>query len=238
MDKHILKVKDLRVSYEEGKEVFNHVSFQVKEGETVGLVGESGCGKSTLAKAILGMVPIQEGEVVHYSSMPQMVFQDPYSSLNPAKKIGWILEEPLKIQKKLNKGERREKAEQMMERVGLDPAFLERYPNMLSGGQRQRVAIALALMLDSKLIIADEAVSALDVTVQAQILDLFLKIQREMGVSFFFISHDLRVVYHLCHYVLVMKVGKIVEAGDVEQVYFTPRDNYTKTLLKAADIGS
>ncbi|MCI9138824.1 MAG: ABC transporter ATP-binding protein [Lachnospiraceae bacterium] len=238
MDKHILKVKDLRVSYEEGKEVLNHVSFQVKEGETVGLVGESGCGKSTLAKAILGMVPIQEGEVVHYSSMPQMVFQDPYSSLNPAKKIGWILEEPLKIQKKLNKGERREKAEQMMERVGLDPAFLERYPNMLSGGQRQRVAIALALMLDSKLIIADEAVSALDVTVQAQILDLFLKIQREMGVSFFFISHDLRVVYHLCHYVLVMKEGKIVEAGDVEQVYFTPRDNYTKTLLKAADIGS
>ncbi len=223
MDKHILKVKDLRVSYEEGKEVLNHVSFQVKEGETVGLVGESGCGKSTLAKAILGMVPIQEGEVVHYSSMPQMVFQDPYSSLNPAKKIGWILEEPLKIQKKLNKGERREKAEQMMERVGLDPAFLERYPNMLSGGQRQRVAIALALMLDSKLIIADEAVSALDVTVQAQILDLFLKIQREMGVSFFF---------------LVMKEGKIVEAGDVEQVYFTPRDNYTKTLLKAADIGS
>ena len=184
------------------------------------------------------MVFIQEGEVVHYSSMPQMVFQDPYSSLNPAKKIGWILEEPLKIQKKLNKGERREKAEQMMERVGLDPAFLERYPNMLSGGQRQRVAIALALMLDSKLIIADEAVSALDVTVQAQILDLFLKIQREMGVSFFFISHDLRVVYHLCHYVLVMKEGKIVEAGDVEQVYFTPRDNYTKTLLKAADIGS
>ncbi|RKJ51357.1 ABC transporter ATP-binding protein [bacterium 1XD42-8] len=238
MDKHILKVKDLRVSYEEGKEVLNYVSFQVKEGETVGLVGESGCGKSTLAKAILGMVPIQEGEVVHYSSMPQMVFQDPYSSLNPAKKIGWILEEPLKIQKKLNKGERREKAEQMMERVGLDPAFLERYPNMLSGGQRQRVAIALALMLDSKLIIADEAVSALDVTVQAQILDLFLKIQREMGVSFFFISHDLRVVYHLCHYVLVMKEGKIVEAGDVEQVYFTPRDNYTKTLLKAADIGS
>ena len=238
MDKHILKVKDLRVSYEEGKEVLNHVSFQVKEGETVGLVGESGCGKSTLAKAILGMVPIQEGEVVHYSSMPQMVFQDPYSSLNPAKKIGWILEEPLKIQKKLNKGERIEKAEQMMERVGLDPAFLERYPNMLSGGQRQRVAIALALMLDSKLIIADEAVSALDVTVQAQILDLFLKIQREMGVSFFFISHDLRVVYHLCHYVLVMKEGKIVEAGDVEQVYFTPRDNYTKTLLKAADIGS
>jgi ABC-type dipeptide/oligopeptide/nickel transport system ATPase subunit len=238
LDKHILKVKDLRVSYEEGKEVLNHVSFQVKEGETVGLVGESGCGKSTLAKAILGMVPIQEGEVVHYSSMPQMVFQDPYSSLNPAKKIGWILEEPLKIQKKLNKGERREKAEQMMERVGLDPAFLERYPNMLSGGQRQRVAIALALMLDSKLIIADEAVSALDVTVQAQILDLFLKIQREMGVSFFFISHDLRVVYHLCHYVLVMKEGKIVEAGDVEQVYFTPRDNYTKTLLKAADIGS
>lgn len=236
MGKPILEVRDLRVSYKRDQEVLNHVSFQVKEGQTVGLVGESGCGKSTLAKAILGMAPILEGEVVHYSSMPQMVFQDPYSSLNPAKKIGWILEEPLKIQRKLNKGERREKMEQMMERVGLDPAFLERYPNMLSGGQRQRVAIAIALMLDSKLIIADEAVSALDVTVQAQILDLFLKIQREMGVSFFFISHDLRVVYHLCHYVLVMKKGKIVEAGDVEQVYFTPRDDYTKTLLKAAGI--
>ncbi len=236
MDKPILEVKDLRVSYKRGKEVLNHVSFQVKEGQTVGLVGESGCGKSTLAKAILGMAPIQEGEVVHYSSMPQMVFQDPYSSLNPAKKIGWILEEPLKIQKKLNKEERREKMEQMIERVGLGTAFLERYPNMLSGGQRQRVAIALALMLDSKLIIADEAVSALDVTVQAQILDLFLKIQREMGVSFFFISHDLRVVYHLCHYVLVMKEGKIIEAGNVEQVYFTPREEYTKTLLKAAGI--
>ncbi|HOO27427.1 MAG TPA: ATP-binding cassette domain-containing protein, partial [Lachnospiraceae bacterium] len=208
----------------------------VGRGEIVGLVGESGCGKSTLAKAILHMVKDTEGEVTHYSKMPQMVFQDPYGSLNPSKKIGWILEEPLKIKGGFSDVERSRRVCAMLEKVGLDEKFSERYPHELSGGQRQRICIALALMLEPKLVIADEPVSALDVTVQAQILQLLLRLNKELGVALLFISHDLKVVYQLCSRILVMKDGRIIEQGSDREIYYKPKQAYTRELLNSAGI--
>lgn len=213
------------------KQVLKDVSFQMYEGEIVGLVGESGCGKSTLGKSILGMVKDIEGEVKHYSQRPQMVFQDPYGSLNPTKTIGWLLEEPLRIQGTFTEEERKKRAKEMLSMVGLDDKFLERYPNELSGGQRQRICIAIALMLSPKLIIADEPVSALDVTVQAQIMELLLKLNKELNVAMLFISHDLKVVYQLCSRILVMNEGRIIEQGSDRDIYFNPKQEYTKELM-------
>ncbi|MCR5108985.1 MAG: ABC transporter ATP-binding protein [Lachnospiraceae bacterium] len=245
-DKNILlKVDSLNAFYPVGdslfkrgdrrKQILHDISFEVMEGEILGLVGESGCGKSTLGKSILSMVKYTQGNITHYSEKPQMIFQDPYSSLNPARKTGWILEEPLRIEGKLSDSERNIKVVEMLKKVGLDENFTERYPRELSGGQRQRVCIALSLMMDPKLIIADEPVSALDVTIQAQIMDLMLKLNREMGISMIFISHDLRVVYKMCDRVMVMKEGRIVESGTNEEVYFSPKHEYTKMLLNAAE---
>lgn len=246
MEGNILSVEKLNVFYTDKSQgvfqknrriqVLQDVSFTMKAGEIRGLVGESGCGKSTLAKAILGMLEQQEGSIIHQSRNPQMIFQDPYSSLNPAKKIGWSLEEPLRLRGGFTKEERRQKSLQMLEKVGLEAKIAERYPNQLSGGQRQRICIAVALMLEPKLLIADEPVSALDVTIQAQILKLLLKLQKEMGLSILFISHDLRVVYQMCEQVMIMHQGKIIEAGSVDEVYFSPKQEYTKQLLKAAKI--
>lgn len=245
MAQNILTVKDLSVSYkahgkglfgEEKKiQVLNGVSFEMKEGEILGLVGESGSGKSTLAKAVLGLIPYQ-GEVTNSSAHPQMIFQDPYSSLNPAKKVGWLLEEALRLGGEKRKDIRRQRTVEMLQKVGLDEKYLERYPSQLSGGQRQRVCIAQALMQSPKLLFADEPVSALDVTVQAQILDLMCSLQQEMGLSILFISHDLRVVYRMCQRVMIMKKGQILESGLVDEVYFHHRDPYTGTLLQAAGI--
>lgn len=245
-EEKILTVRNLKVSYkrnagkitgsEKRTQILDKVSFHMEQGEILGLVGESGCGKSTLAKAILGMVKTDGGEIIHTSQRPQMVFQDPYSSLNPVKKIGWILEEPLKLSGKTAKEQRIDKVKKMLYKVGLDEEYMNRYPSQLSGGQRQRVAIAGALMLEPKLLIADEPVSALDVTIQAQIIELILKLHREMGLSVLFISHDLRVVYQLCDRVMIMRRGEIVEEGSVEEVYFSPQNEYTKILLEAADI--
>ena len=246
-EKNILEVEGLRVSYDhhgsgllskEGKtEILHGVSFFIQKGEVLGLVGESGCGKSTLSRAILGLLPDYEGTIRCAAKMPQMVFQDPYSSLNPAKKVGWILEEPLRLRTKLSAGERRQKALSMLERVGLEEKIADRYPRQLSGGQRQRVCIAESLMLEPELLIADEPVSALDVTIQAQIMELLTRLQKEMGLAILFISHDMRVVYQLCQRVMVMKDGCIVESGEVDEVYFHPRHPYTKELLEAAGIG-
>lgn len=246
MTDNILTVSELNVSFQDrskglfGKNnqihVLKDISFEMKQGEILGLVGESGSGKSTLAKAILGLVPYQ-GEIGHTSEYPQMVFQDPYGSLNPAKTVGWILEEPLRLRGNLPEEERKEKVLWMLQKVGLDDKFLERYPSQLSGGQRQRICIAAALMQEPKLLIADEPVSALDVTIQAQILELLNKLHKEMGLSILFISHDLRVVYQTCDRVMILKDGRVVEMGDVEQVYFDPQDEYTKNLLKSAGIG-
>ena len=243
---NILMVKDLRVSYsqEAGSvfrpkkdlDVLKGVSFSIREGEVMGLVGESGCGKSTLSKALLGLIPKYEGVIVQKSEHPQMIFQDPFSSLNPAKKVGWILEEPLRLNTGLNRAEREKKVSEMLRRGGLEEKLAQRYPRQLSGGQRQRVCIAESLMLSPKLLIADEPVSALDVTIQAQIIALLRSIQKEMGLAILFISHDMRVVYQLSQRVMIMKDGEIVESGDVEQVYFHPEHPYTKKLLEAAGI--
>ena len=242
---HILEVKNLNVYYTDKGSLFKkktqkkhalkNVSFFMEEGEVLGLVGESGCGKTSLAKAILGMQKEMEGEIILHCKNPQMVFQDPYSSLNPAKRIGWILEEPLKI-KKISQEERQKRVDEMLEKVGLDLKCKEHYPNELSGGQRQRVAIAAALLCDTKFLIADEPVSALDVTIQAQIIRLLLKLHKEMGISILFISHDLRVVYQMCDRVMIMESGEILEQGSVEEVYVNPQSDYTKLLLEAANL--
>lgn len=211
----VLEVKNLNVYYAEPhgqkKQVIFDVSFSVGEKETVGLIGESGGGKSSLCKAILGLHSDFDGEIIHYTKQPQMVFQDPYGSLNPAKYIGWILEEPLRIQGKLSKMERKQKVLYMLDRVGLDASYVKRRPRELSGGQRQRVAIALALILESKFIIADEPVSALDVTIQAQILTLLKELKEEFGLSYLFISHDMAVIREMCDCVLRLKDGRIEE---------------------------
>ncbi len=240
----ILEVKNVSCRYKKQtgfflpgtkqKLVVKDASFTMYEGEIVGLVGESGSGKTTLGKTILGMLDDTDGEIIHYSKMPQMVFQDPYGSLNPSKTVGRILEEPLRINSDLSKEERKEKAKAMLGLVGLDESYLKRKPRALSGGQRQRVCIALALMLEPKLIIADEPVSALDVTVQEQVINLLIKLNRELGIAILFISHDLKVVYELCSRLLVMKDGRIVEQGTDEQVYKEPKDPYTKQLLFSA----
>ena len=254
----ILKAEHLKIGFfserhslfekRKRNEVLKDLSFTMEKGEVLGLVGESGCGKSTLAKVILGLLKPDSGTVIVSGNRPQMVFQDPYGSLNPAKKIGWIMEEPLRlrgpqgggplrIQGKLPGKKRRQKVLEMLKKVGLDEKIADRYPNQLSGGQRQRVCIGEALMTNPGLLVADEAVSALDVTIQAQILELLEQLKEEMGLSILFISHDMRVVYQLCDRVMIMKDGTIVESGDVDTVYFSPQHEYTKELLEAAGIG-
>lgn len=234
--KKILEVKHVSASYKDEKEekqVLKDISLEVREDEILGLVGESGCGKSTLSKVILGFVKPDAGEICHYTKMPQMIFQDPFSSLNPSKRISWILEEPLRMQK-IPKEERKQKVLEMAEKVGLSSEHLKRYPRELSGGQRQRVSIAAALIQGAKFIIADEPVSALDVTIQRQIMELIVQLQEEMRLSVLFISHDLNVIYQMCDRVLVMKDGQILEEGETEELFENPKTEYTKELLLAA----
>ena len=235
---NILEVRNLSVEFKKDKKPFfavSDVSFDVKEGEILGLAGESGCGKSSLSRAILG---IQKkgvtGSVKHFAKRPQMVFQDPAGSLNPSQKIGFILEEPIRVKGNFDKAERKRRVKDMLKKVDLDEEILDRYPNELSGGQRQRVCIAAALMQEPKFLIADEPVSALDVTVQSQILELLKRLHKELGIAILFISHDLRVVYNLCDRVMVMKSVKIVEMGELQDVYFNPQHPYTKSLMDAA----
>ncbi len=214
--------------------VLHDVTFHVRHGEILGLVGESGSGKSTLARTILGMLPPESGQVLHFTKRPQMIFQDPYSSLNPAYPVSWILEEPLRIYGKYGEAERKRRVREMLDRVELPGECLEAKPAELSGGQRQRVSIAVALLQRPRFLIADEPVSALDVTIQAQILTLLRQLRDELDLSYLFISHDLNVVYQLCDRVLVMKAGAIVEQGTVDEIFDHPREEYTKQLLAAA----
>lgn len=240
----VLDVRNLSVAYNVSSifgnkttnDVVKNVNLSIKQGEILGLVGESGCGKSTLSKAILGMLDDADirGEIIHYTRRPQMVFQDPFSSLNPAKTIGWILEEPLRIFGKYDENERKERVFDMMDRVGLPSEFASRKPAQLSGGQKQRVSIATALIQRPKFIIADEPVSALDVSIQGQILKLLLQLRDELDLSYLFITHDLNVCYSICDRVVVMYKGEIVEQGPVEEVYNNPQHEYTKKLLDAA----
>jgi len=207
-----LEVKHVNAYYREGKtrrQILEDVSFTLYEGEIVGLVGESGSGKSTLCKCVLGLLKDYEGEIVHYTQRPQMVFQDPFSALNPRKTIGWILEEPLRVKGGFTRQERRKEAEEMLQRVHLPEDFYGRYPRELSGGQRQRVSIALALITGTKFILADEPLSALDVTVQAQIIALLKELQEKEKICYLFVSHDLDVVSMLCGRVLLLQDGKV-----------------------------
>ena len=240
----VLDVRNLSVTYRSSTvfglkstyQAVKDVNLNIKQGEILGLVGESGCGKSTLSKAVLGMLDDAEisGEIIHYTRRPQMVFQDPFSSLNPAKTIGWILEEPLRLFGKYDEKERKERVLDMMDRVGLDRELATRKPRELSGGQKQRVSIATALIQRPRLIIADEPVSALDVSIQGQILKLLLQLRDELDLSYLFITHDLNVCYSICDRVVVMYKGSVVEEGLVEEVYQNPKHEYTKKLLDAA----
>ena len=217
------------------REILHDIDFEIRQGEIMGLVGESGSGKSTLAKMILGLVKPEQGGIIHHTKRPQIVFQDPYSSLNPAYSVEWSIEEPLRVFGKYDAPERKRRVRDMLKRVELPEEILEAKPNELSGGQRQRVSIAAALIRRPRFLILDEPVSALDVTIQAQILRLLKDIRKELDLSYLFISHDLNVVYQLCDRVLVMKAGRIVEQGTIEEVYENPKEEYTKNLLAAAD---
>ncbi len=225
------------------------VSFDVRRGETLGIVGESGCGKSTTARLMLALLEPTSGTIAFEGEDlrarkgerlkalrrdMQMIFQDPYSSLNPRKTVGSILGEPFAVHG-LHKGEgaRRRAVAELMERVGLSPEHYNRHPHKFSGGQRQRIGVARALALEPKLIVADEPVSALDVSIQAQILNLLRQLQRELGLTLVLIAHDLAVVRHMCDRVAVMHLGKIVELADADELYRHPRHPYTRALLAA-----
>jgi len=225
------------------------ISFSIEKGKTVGLVGESGSGKSTTGKAIIGLNPVTSGDIRYdgksianlgnrrflpYRKHIQMVFQDPFNSLNPRMQIGQILAEPLEIHfPELSRAEQKERCQNLLKQVKLDPAMLSRYPHAFSGGQRQRIGIARALAVEPDLIILDEPVSALDVSVQAQIINLLADLKEELNLTILFISHDLALVEHFCSRVVVMNRGKIEEQGPCQDVIDNPQSPYTRQLLEA-----
>jgi len=238
----LLQLKNATIQYREktffGKEIVTtavkKVSFELRKGEVLGLVGESGSGKSTISKALTGLLSLTDGELVKKDgiSTPRMVFQDPYGSLNPAKKVGWILEEPLKIRGGYKKEERKRLVREALKEVELEEVHAKRYVRELSGGQRQRVAIAAALIQKPEVVILDEPVSALDVTVQGQILELLYRLKEEHGISYLFVSHDMNVIRRVCDRVIVLYRGEIVETGYTGDVFERPKHPYTRELLK------
>ncbi|RKT78240.1 peptide/nickel transport system ATP-binding protein [Terracoccus luteus] len=224
------------------------ISFEVRQGQTLGLVGESGCGKSTTSRLITrldeptgGSITFEGRDITHLKESQlrgirrdvQMIFQDPYSSLNPRQTVGAILTTPLRVHG-LHKGKERQRVQELLELVGLNPEHINRYPSEFSGGQRQRIGIARALAVEPKLIIADEPVSALDVSIQAQVMNLLAKLRDELDLAFIFVAHDLGIVRHFCDQVAVMYLGKIVEYGDKKKIYEAPEHPYTQALLSAA----
>lgn len=228
----------------------NHINLDIYKGETMGLVGESGCGKSTLGNMLVHLHRPTGGEILYegkeisrlkgsdikkmYRKI-QIIFQDPYSSLDPKKQIGWLIEEPLRIHRMgENKEERQRLVREMLEVVGMDESYLKKYPGELSGGQRQRVAIAIALILNPEFVVCDEAVSALDVSVQAQVLNLLKSLQKKFSLTFLFISHNLNVVSYMSDRVGIMYLGEIVELGDVEEISRSPLHPYGKALFSAS----
>ncbi len=247
----LLKVEDLRVYFGKARapvRAVDGVSFGIQPGESIGLVGESGCGKTTLGRAIMRLLPVRSGridfggrdiaplrdrELRAYRKNGQMIFQDPYGSLNARMSVGGAIEEVLRLHRLGDRTSRRKRAQELFQAVGLDPSYMDRYPHEFSGGQRQRIGIARALAVDPKLIIADEPVSALDVSVQVQILNLMKDLQREMNLAYLFVAHDLAVVRYVCDRILVMYLGKIVESGTPEEIFTQPTHPYTQALLSA-----
>lgn len=231
----------------------DNVSFAIEDGKTLGVVGESGCGKSTLARVVTRLIDATSGDVIldgqNVSELSgndlrvarrkmQMIFQDPYASLNPRHSVGQIISAPLQVQKITPSQGIKSRVQELMELVGLNPEHYNRYPHEFSGGQRQRIGIARALILEPKLLVADEPVSALDVSIQAQILNLMENLQQDLGLTFMFIAHDLSVVRHIADNVAVMYLGKIVEMGPANSVYASPRHPYTTALLSAVPVAN
>ena len=260
-DSLLLEVHDLRKHFEVRKGLFGRatgsvravdgVSFSLAKGETLGLVGESGCGKSTTGKTLLKLLqpdsgkiqldgtditPLDRRAMAPVRRRMQIVFQDPYSSINPRLSVGGFVGEPLSIHGLASGQEREQRVAELFRKVGLRPEQMRRYPHEFSGGQRQRIAIARALSLNPDLIVADESVSALDVSIQAQVINLMMDLQQEFGLSYLFIAHDIGVVEHISHRVAVMYLGKIVELAGRERIFKTPRHPYTEALLSAVPI--
>jgi ABC-type glutathione transport system ATPase component len=248
VDGPLLDVRDLRVEYG-GRHAVNGVSLRLEPGETLGLVGESGSGKSTIGNAILGLVKPSGGRILFdgedithatgrrrraLASQLQVVFQDPYSSLNPSRTIGQTLADPLRPG--FTRSEARNRVVELLRRVGLPPAAAARYPAQFSGGQRQRIAIARALVLRPRVVVCDEPTSSLDLSVQAQVLNLLLELQEQLGLSYLFVSHDIGVVRHMAHRVAVLLDGRVVEQGPVEVVTENPTHPYTQALLDATPV--
>ena len=254
----LLETKDLSKYFTAKKGLLNrqpsvvkavdHVSLSVKKGETLGLVGESGCGKSTLGRTILRLIPATEGQVLYngediltYDKKKiwemrrklQIIFQDPYSSLNPRMTVYDLISAPLEVYKVGTKAERREMVEEILQEVGLDKQYLNRFPHEFSGGQRQRIGIARALILNPEFVVCDEAVSALDVSVRAQVLNLMRNMQQKKNLTYLFISHDLSVVRHISDRIAVMYLGSVAEVAEKDQLYSNPMHPYTKALLSA-----
>jgi oligopeptide transport system ATP-binding protein len=258
---HLIEVKDLTMYFPVRKGLFSRivnyvravdgVSFHLNEGETLGLVGESGCGKTTVGRCLLRLIEPSVGQVYYRGrdtlkltrtemrrlrSELQIIFQDPYSSLNPRMNVSQIISEPLQNYEKLSRSEMKGRVDFLMEKVGLLPEQRRRYPHEFSGGQRQRIGIARALAMNPKLIVCDEPVSALDVSIQAQVINLLIQLQEEMGLSFIFIAHDLSVVEHCSDRVAVMYLGRIVEMTTDQKLYQNPQHPYTQALLSAVPI--
>ncbi|QUX19458.1 ATP-binding cassette domain-containing protein [Staphylococcus haemolyticus] len=257
MDKNnevLLEIKNLKQYFNEGKRnevrAIEDISFDIYKGETLGLVGESGCGKSTTGKAIIKLNDITSGEILYegqdiqkiskrkdllkFNKKIQMIFQDPYASLNPRLKVMDIVAEGIDIHKLASsKKDRKRRVYDLLETVGLSKEHANRYPHEFSGGQRQRIGIARALAVEPEFIIADEPISALDVSIQAQVVNLMLKLQRERGITFLFIAHDLSMVKYISDRIAVMHFGKIVELGSADEIYYHPLHDYTKSLLSA-----